>query len=89
MKKLTLSLLLFMVTVFSQAQTIEQIYHFDQPKVITRDGYQQLSLEGCLPNGVVGEPTLPWQSISLMLPQGQEAVAINVEYYDIVELEGN
>ena len=75
-------------TLFAQAQTIEQTYHFSQPVVSERDGYQQIGFQGCLPNGTVGEPTLPWQSVSLILPQGQEAVSISVELSDFVELEG-
>ena len=75
-------------TLFAQAQTIEQTYHFSQPVVSERDGYQQIGLQGCLPLGQVGEPTLPWQSVSLILPQGLEAVSINVEFSDFVELDG-
>ena len=75
-------------TLFAQAQTIQQTYHFGQPTVSERDGYQQIGLQGCLPYGTVGEPTLPWQSVSLILPQGQEAVSINMEFADFVELEG-
>ena len=74
--------------VFTQAQTIQQTYHFSQPTLSERDGYQQIGFQGCLPNGIVGEPTLPWQSVSLMLPQGQEAVSIHVELSDFIELEG-
>ena len=88
MKKLQLILALLAATLFTQAQTIEQIYHYNQPVVSERDGYQQIGLQDCLPLGQVGEPTLPWQSVSLILPQGQEAVSINVEFSDIVELEG-
>ena len=76
-------------TLFAQAQTIQQTYHFGQPNVSERDGYQQIGFKGCLPQGIVGEPTLPWQSVSLILPQGQEAVAINVEFSDFVTLEGS
>ena len=75
-------------TAFAHAQTIEQIYHFGQPEVSSRDGYQQINLVGCLPNGQVGEPTLPWQSVSLILPEGQEAVSMSVEFLDYVEMEG-
>ena len=89
MKKTTLILLSLMVSLFASAQTIEHIYHFSQPVVSTQGEYQQIGFQGCLPNGIVGEPTLPWQSISLMLPQGQEAVSINVEYLDFVEMEGS
>ena len=89
MKKLNFILVFLAATLFAQAETIEHIFRYSQPSVSERDGYQQLGLQGCLPNGNIGEPTLPWQSISLMLPQGQEAVSINVEFYDFVELEGS
>ena len=88
MKKLSLFLTLLAATLFAQAQTIEQTYHFGQPFVSERDGYHQIGFQGCLPIGTVGEPTLPWQSVSLILPQGQKAVSVNVEFFDFVELEG-
>ena len=88
--KNTLSVLILLAfSIFAQAQTIEQTYHFGQPTISERDGYQQIGFQGCLPYGTVGEPTLPWQSVSLILPQGQEAVGITVEYADFLELEGN
>ena len=89
MKKLSLFLTLLAVALFAQAQTIQQTYHFSQPIVSEHDGYHQIGLKGCLPLGQIGEPMLPWQSVSLMLPQGQEATSINVEYFDFVELEGS
>ena len=88
MKKPQLILALLAAALFAQAQTIEQTYHYSQPVVSERDGYQQIGLQGCLPMGQVGEPTLPWQNVSLMLPQGQEAVSIKVEFSDFVELDG-
>ena len=88
MKKLSLILTLLAASLFTQAETIEHIYHFNQPVIIEHDGYQQIGFQGCLPYGTVGEPTLPWQSVSLMLPQGQEAVSVNVELFDFVEMEG-
>ena len=88
MKKISLFLTFLAATLFAQAETIEQVYRFSQPVVSERDGFQQIGFKGCLPNGTVGEPTLPWQSISLMLPSGQEAVSIDVAFADFVELEG-
>ena len=85
MKKTITTLFLVIMATAMQAQTIEHIYHFNQPVISERDGYQQISFENCLPSGQVGEPTLPWQSVSLILPQGQEAVAVNVEFSDFVE----
>ena len=89
MKKTVLITLVLAFAFAAQAQTIQHEYHFSQPVVSERDGYQQINFKGCLPNGTVSEPTLPWQSVSLMLPQGQEAASINVELLDFVELEGN
>ncbi len=88
MKKLSLFLTLWVAAVFAQAETIQQTYHFSQPTVSERNGYQQIGFQGCLPSGIVGNPTLPWQNVSLLLPQGQEAASINVEFSNFVELEG-
>ena len=88
MKKLGLILTLMAATLLAQAQTIQHVYHYSQPTVSERDGYQQIGFQGCLPQGIVGEPTLPWQSVSLILPQGQEAVAVSVTFADFVEMEG-
>ena len=89
MKKLSLILFLLASTLFVQAQAIEQVYHFTQPTIKTVGEYHQIGFHGCLPNGIVGEPSLPWQSVSLMLPQGQEAVSINIEFADFVEIDGS
>ena len=89
MKKLSLILIMSAFAVMAQAQAIEQTYHFSQPTVSERDGYQQIAFQGCLPYGTVGEPTLPWQSVSLILPQGQEAVGVSVAFSDFVVLEGS
>ena len=89
MKKLSLFLALLAATMVAQAETIEHIYHFSQPIVSAQGEYQQIGFQGCLPSGMVGEPTFPWQSISLMLPQGQEAVSVEVEFFDFVEMETN
>lgn len=89
MKRLSIFITFLTFTLFAQAETIEHIYHYSQPIVSEHDGYQQIGFQGCLPNGTVGEPTLPWQSVSLMLPQGQEAVTITVAFSDFVELDGS
>ena len=89
MKRLTFFLLALALASMAQSQTVTHVYHYNNPVVSERDGYQQIGLEGCLPQGQVGEPTLPWQDISLILPQGQKAVSMQVEFADFVEMEGN
>jgi len=88
MKKNILILLLIAASIFASAQTIEHTYHFGQPKVQQIGEYQTLLFENSVSNGTVGEPILPWQSVSLMLPQNTEATAIHVVMSDFVELEG-
>lgn len=88
MKKCFSLFALMMAFFITDAQTIEQVYHYCSPTVQTMNGFQQINLEGCTPKGQVGEPTMPWQQVSLMLPQGMDAGDIIVEYLDFVELEG-
>ena len=88
MKKLSITLLLLAVCLFASAQSITHTYHFNQPMVQQIGEYQTLSFEKTISNGTIGEPTLPWQSISLMLPQNTEATAIHVVLSDFTEMEG-
>ena len=88
MKKNIILIVTLALAAMVQAQTVTHVYHYNNPVVSERDGYQQIGLKDCLPSGQVGEPTLPWQSVSLILPQGQEAVAMQVELSDFVEMEG-
>ena len=88
MKKLCITLILLVACVFATAQSITHTYHFGQPKVQQVGEYQTLSFDNAIQNGTVGEPSLPWLSVSLMLPQNTEATAIHVTLDDFTELEG-
>ena len=88
MKKLCITLLLLVICVFTSAQSITHTYYFNPPSVQQIGEYQTLSFENSVSNGTVGEPTLPWQNISLILPQNTEAIAIHVVLNDFNELEG-
>ena len=89
MKKITFLILAVALATMAQAQSVTHVYHYSNPIVIEHDGYQMIGFQGCLPEGQVGEPTLPWQSVSLILPQGQEATSIQVEFSDFVEMDGS
>ncbi|MCQ2321295.1 MAG: C25 family cysteine peptidase [Bacteroidales bacterium] len=89
MKKLSLTFILSMVCIFAMAQTVEMSYHFGQPNVTHIMGYDQIQFKGCMQSALAGQPSLPWQSVSLMLPQGTEAESIEVELSDFVEMDGN
>ena len=89
MKKFTLIVLLSMMSIFTFAQTVEMTYRFDNPKVTMLRGYQQIGFEGCMQTALAGNPSLPYQVVSLMLPQGTEAESVEVELSDFQEVKGN
>ena len=89
MKKISFILMILAVSMFTKAQTVEQTYHFGQPSVSQIQGYEQIQLSGCMQSAIAGQPSLPWQSVSLMLPQGTEAASIEVELSDFQTLEGS
>ena len=88
MKKLFLTTLLVFVAVFAFAQTVQKTYNFGTPTVSEVNGYDVIRFADTYNNGVVGEAALPYQAVSLLLPQNADAQNITVEYSDFVELEG-
>ena len=90
MKKISLSLVLcLMVSLFASAQIIEKTYYFGEPNITQIQGYEQIQFTNCMQSALAGQPSLPWQSVSLMLPQGTEAVNIKVELSDFQTMEGS
>ena len=89
MKSTSLIFCCLMVSLFASAQTIEKTYHLGQPSISQIQGYEQIQFEGCMQSALAGQPSLPWYSVSLMLPQGTEAIAIEVELSDFQTLEGS
>ena len=89
MKKTSLILLALMVSLFASAQTIEKTYYFGQPSISQIQGYEQIQFTDCMQSALAGQPSLPWQSVSLMLPQGTEAVSIEVELSDFQTIDGS
>jgi hypothetical protein len=88
MKKLFLIISLSIVCAILHAQTIEKSYSFGNPTFSQLRGHEQIQFEGCMQSALIGQPSLPWQSVSLMLPEGQEAESIEVILSDFVTLEG-
>ena len=89
MKKTSLILFALMVSLFATAQTIEKTYYLGQPSVSQIQGYEQIQFADCMQSAIAGQPSLPWHSVSLMLPQGTEALAIEVELSDFQTMEGS
>lgn len=64
-------------------------YHFDNPVVSDIQEYKQIHFEGCMQTAIAGNPTLPYYSVSLLLPYGTEAESIEVILSDFVEMDGS
>jgi len=62
----------------SIACMVEKTFYFSRPSVEQKGIYQTLRFPNTVLSGVVGEPMLPWHSLSLMLPPGEAAVAIEI-----------
>jgi hypothetical protein len=76
--------------VFSvSAQVIEKTFYFSNPSFEKYQGYEQIKFDNCVQRGEVGEPSIPWHAVSLLLPQNTEARDIEIEYYDFVDVEGS
>ena len=88
MKKASLIIICLMVNLFASAQTIEKTYYLGQPSVSQIQGYEQIQFEGCMQSALAGQPSLPWQNVSLMLPQGTEAESIEIEFSGFQTMEG-
>ena len=86
MKKLLFTIALTVICVLTYAQTVEMNYTFNAPTLTQLEGYEQVQMKGCMQSALIGQPSLPWQSVSLMLPEGQEAVSIEVFLSDFVTL---
>lgn len=86
MRKLSLFLLLSLMSLFAAAQSVEQTYFFEEPVVTEIQSYNQLQFEGCLQTAVAGNPSLPYKSVSLLLPYGSEAESVEVVFSDFEEI---
>lgn len=86
-KSISLFLLLF-ISLFSNAQIIEKTYIVEKQSVKSIYDYSQIELKDCMQSALVGQPSLPWHSVRLLLPEGTKAESMEVEMTDFQELEG-
>jgi hypothetical protein len=90
MKKINFLLfVLLFVYADLNARDIEKTYYFDNYQVAQIDNYQTISFSNTLLSGKTGEPVLPYQSISLLLPPGETAESIEIIGEDETTIPGN
>lgn len=88
MKKLSLLIMLVFALLSINAQNIEFNYNFDNPVVENIGEYQILIFPDAKQMAKVGEPSIPFYSVSLLLPANSEAENISYIFEDKVKLEG-
>jgi hypothetical protein len=88
MKKLTASFLLVFLATSLFAGHIQHTYNSGSPKVKDVGSFQVLSFVNMYLTGQTGEPALPYQAVKLLLPPGEEAVAVNYKFENEEILDG-
>ena len=88
MKKIYTFFTLILLVAFANAETITKTYYFDNPVIEQKGDYHIIGFENCLQTAKIGEPTLPYFAVKLLLPPGEESVSISVELEEEVTLAG-
>ncbi|MBE0648458.1 MAG: T9SS type A sorting domain-containing protein [Bacteroidales bacterium] len=78
MKKSLLVCLLILSAFALQAQTIEQVYYFDHPMITSVGSFNAVNFRNTQLSGLPGEPMMPYQAVSLILPPGEVASSMEI-----------
>ncbi len=89
MKNLFLMLFTVISALMLSAGEIEQMYYFNNPSIQTKGNFQVIGFDNTLITGLTGEPSLPYQSVCLMLPPGEKAVSIEFDGEELIQLSGS
>lgn len=57
-------------------------FEFSEPTFILKDGHFLLQMEGCMQEGIEGEPLLPYRSFSILLPPGETLESVELTSFD-------
>jgi hypothetical protein len=88
MKKFTLSFFFIFTAAFLFAGTIEYTYYFNNPTVKDVDAFKVVTFDNTLLTGRTGEPALPYQSVKLLLPPGEEAISVEYTFAEETAIDG-
>lgn len=80
--------LLLLVFVPGYSQNVRVSFKFSQPSVSNHQGYQLVESQGMLLSAIPGNPMVPWQSVSILLPPGCEATDVEVTLSNPVKFSG-
>jgi len=88
-KKFTVVVSLLLAVLWLKADVIEKTVYLEAPELVKTKNGDLLRFHGSFVSGLAGEPTLPWQKISLLLPPGEEAVSIELTTVQQQKLDQN
>lgn len=77
------------MTVFSVAQTVEYTYRFSDYTIQNHGDFHTIVFNGTKQYGVVGEPAMPYQQVSLLLPPGTEVASVEYVLENEITIPGN
>ena len=78
MKKIFYTLLILTSPLLLSAGIVEKTYYFNDPDVRNAGQHQMISFDNTWITGIPGQPALPYQAISLLLPPGEMAESIEI-----------
>ncbi len=81
---------ILLINAFVFAGVTEHTYYFNagEIKTVKAGGYDIVSLKNTLNTAKAGDPSIPYHSVSLLLPPGEKAETIEIIPADKVTLEG-
>jgi Peptidase family C25/Propeptide_C25 len=85
MKK-ALLLIFVLSTILMFASIIEHTYYFNDLQISDSEGYQLVNFENTQSAGIIGEPTLPYHAVQLLLPHGEIAESILISGSNEIQL---
>jgi len=71
------------------AGVIEKKYHFSSPTIKKEQGFYKFSFSETMITGKKGEPALPYRSVFLLIPPGEEAEKIEITGSGLQEIQGS
>ncbi|MDP2424627.1 MAG: C25 family cysteine peptidase [Bacteroidales bacterium] len=89
MKKHLLFLLLLLISMLLWATEIRVTYSFEPPTIITHHQFYLVQFQGLMQHARIGEPMLPYRSVNILLPPGEEAFSLKIELLEEQEMEGS
>jgi hypothetical protein len=89
MKKLLTILLMILAMSPGFAGKVTQIYTFDHYSIEEAGGFQLIRFEGCMNTGLIGDPSMPWYAVKLLLPPGETALSYTITLQGKTEIPGN